>query len=85
MAILIKSSGVSTEVKPDGKKFTLEQLRGFVGGYIEVVPVGNGECVVCDEEGKLKGKPLNMAATAMFRRLFDPFVGDVLICKRKEL
>ena len=85
MATLVNVSGVACDVAPDnGKKFSLERLQELVGGYIEVVPVGHGEYVICDEEGKLKGKPINMAATMMFKRAYDCFVGDIVICKRKE-
>lgn len=34
---------------------TLEAMQGIVGGYIEVVPLGNGLLLICNEEGKLKG------------------------------
>lgn len=42
---------------------TLTALQALVGGgYIEIVPVGrDGLELVCDEEGKLKGLPLNVA------------------------
>ena len=36
---------------------TLEALQELVGGYIEVVELADGLAVVCDEEGRLKGKP----------------------------
>ena len=85
MATLIKANGVAENINPDGKKFKLETLQGLVGGYIEVVPIGHGECAVCDEEGKLKGKPLNIPATMMCNRAYDPFVGDIVICKLKEI
>lgn len=86
MATYIKSSGVACEVKPDnGNKFSLARLQELVGGYIEAVPVGKGHYVICDEEGKLKNKPLNIPATVMFGRDFDPFVGDVLVCKKTEI
>lgn len=40
MAKLIKFTGAVEEVKPaDGMNcFALEELQGFVGGYIELVP-----------------------------------------------
>ena len=84
MAILIKSYGETCEVKPDGKKFSLRKLQELVGGDIEIVPYGS-EMVVCDEEGKLKGRPLNHVATRRYGRFLDPFVGDVLIVKRNEI
>lgn len=47
------------------EKPTLEELQAMVGGYIEVAFDDNdlGVQVIVDEEGKLKGKPINMEAT----------------------
>lgn len=39
---------------------TLEAMQQTVGGYIEVVcPWADNAAIVCDEEGLLKGKPIN--------------------------
>lgn len=67
----------------------LEYLQKAVGGYIEAIPGFtklNGEpCVAfCDEEGKLKGKPYNAAATQLWTQCFkgpidDVLVGDILV------
>lgn len=85
MAKLFKSTGEVIDVSPDkGKTFSLERLQELVGGYIEILPY-RGWLFVCDEEGKLKGKPLNVKATEEARRWFDPYVGDVLVCKRSEI
>lgn len=34
---------------------TLEGEQRAVGGYIEVVPLGDGKLLICNEEGKLNG------------------------------
>ena len=34
---------------------TLEAEQKAVGGYIEVVPFGDGKLLICNEEGKLSG------------------------------
>lgn len=34
---------------------TLEAEQKAVGGYIEVVPLGNDKLLICNEEGKLNG------------------------------
>ena len=34
---------------------TLEAEQKAVGGYIEVVPLGDGKLLICNEEGKLSG------------------------------
>jgi len=52
----------------------LEALQDSVGGYIQAVPLGKGNVIViCDEEGRLKGKPYNCKAG-----LID-FVGTILL------
>ncbi|MBW8016573.1 MAG: DUF3846 domain-containing protein, partial [Planctomycetes bacterium] len=59
MAIIIKVSGTNENINPsNGKVFTLEELQQAVGGYIELVPINQGEhknkLMIVDEEGKLK-------------------------------
>lgn len=36
---------------------TLENLQKTVGGYIECVTLAEDMAVICDEEGRIKGKP----------------------------
>ena len=48
---------------------TLERFQSAVGGYIETVTFAENCCVICDEEGKIKGKPDN------FGFLGQKFVG----------
>ena len=38
---------------------TLENLQRTVGGYIETVTLPGGVVIICDEEGRIKGKPFN--------------------------
>ena len=86
-AIWIKASGETKYVEPkNGKDFKLDELQGFVGGYIEVVDVltgaPKGSIMIVNEEGKLKGLPYNGIASAMVGFL-DAIVGDVLVCDRE--
>lgn len=87
MATLLMATGGTKEVTPkNGKKFTLEELQKHVGGYIELMSFSNGHTLVMDEEGRLKGLPLNREATKIARRLgYDYIVGDVLNCRRGEI
>ena len=81
MAKLLKTDGSVTEVAPaKGKKFTLAEAQAMVGGYVEMVRLRKGFLLV-DEEGLLKGKTLNMAASGMAGL---DLVGDVLICTAGE-
>ena len=42
---------------------TLKAMQEAVGGYIEVVYAENGDQIIIDEEGRLKGKPINEDAS----------------------
>lgn len=57
---------------------TLEALQELVGGYIEVVGIGNGLLLVMNEEGKIRGLPENV------RCLYDTIVGPVFITADKD-
>lgn len=63
MAMLYKTDGNVTEVTPiKGKKFSLGEVQALIGGYVEMIRVKDG-FVLVDEEGLMKGLPLNMAAS----------------------
>lgn len=59
---------------------TLEALQQAVGGYIEVVPLTEQLCVICNEEGKLLGLPPVAAMPA--RR--DVLCGPLVICRTTQ-
>lgn len=88
MATLIKIDGSTETVKPSsGKRFNLHELQTFVGGYFQMLAIGS-TVFVMDEEGKLKGKELNKAATHRAHDFLFPgdyLVGDVLICEIEEI
>lgn len=55
----IKSTGECIDVKPEnGRTFTLNELKKFVNGWIEIVPLYDGSkhagYMVVNEEGKLQ-------------------------------
>jgi hypothetical protein len=60
---------------------TLESAQEFVGGYVEGITFPNGDYLIVNEEGKLKGLPLNPEATALWRATFD---NDNYITGRKD-
>lgn len=51
----------------------LEALQRVIGGYLETASARNDVCVICDEEGRLKGLPFNVAVWGV------SFVGPILI------
>jgi hypothetical protein len=80
---------VGEEIQPaNGTDFKLAEIQALVGGLVEVFPLGDGDIMVCNEEGKLEGLPVNVEATIIFRRTYGPvdtIVGDVVICRSREL
>ena len=89
MAKLVKVNGDIITVTPrKGKVFSSDELHEFVGGYIEVISQPNGEFLICDEEGKLKNKPINRKASIIWAEHYGPtdvIVGDVVICGKDEI
>jgi Domain of unknown function (DUF3846) len=81
-ATILKANGERIPTAPAGKFFSLGELQTIVGGYIEMVNTTDPNLLlVMDEEGKLKHKPLNRAATALYiHGQHDRVVGDVLVC-----
>ena len=89
MATLIKAHGREQNVTPaNGEKFTLEEMQGYVGGYIEIIGLPDGSQLILNEEGKLKGLEPNLKASLLARKAgihpSDYVVGDVLIASRTE-
>ena len=80
-----------TKVNTDANEFkivsdskdepTLESAQEFVDGYVEGITFPNGDYLIINEEGKLKGLPLNPEATALWRATFD---NDNYITGRKD-
>ena len=73
--LLYRTNETVEEVFPkNGKKFTLEELQGFVGGYIEMIPYTR-PVAYCNEEGRLKKLPFNTVASIQFDQIL---CGDVI-------
>lgn len=89
MATLYKANGGVVRVFPRrGHVFKLKELQSVVDGYIQGISMGDKHIAIMDEEGKLKGKPINEKATALFRKHHnteDTLVGDVLLCNNNEI
>jgi len=65
-----------TEIPAD-----LKGMQQTVGGYIQAVyPYEEPVALVCDEEAKLSGKPLNRALRDDDGRIYDIIAGDFFIC-----
>lgn len=87
-ALLYTTEFSVTRLKPANEHyFTLEEMQGYVGRRIEIVPMeGEGlpeRLLVVHEEGKLIGLPLNVFATIEWMRYYgetDFVSGDAIIC-----
>lgn len=53
---------------------TLEAMQEIVGGYIECISVDRDIVIVCNEEGKMRGLPINMPWCG------DLLVGTIIVC-----
>lgn len=88
MAVIYKSNGEVIETSPkNGNDFSLKELKEIVGGYIEIVNLGDNYMVV-NEEGKLLDLPLNSEATTLYMliaNINDYIVGDVLVCPKNQI
>jgi hypothetical protein len=86
MAFVINPDGTKVEVKPKGRKFTLDEMQALVGppggrGLIQQVPLRKrykhfSRCW-CNEEGAINGMEPNEVASleiANVHHLFGPVV-----------
>lgn len=87
-AVLAINADGTTDLIQVGDPAVLPHLRRIVGGHIEgvpmflSVPVGGRvrRCVAfCNEEGKLRGLPVNAPATMLWHRSAGRDTGDVLV------
>lgn len=86
-AKIYKQSGRVAKVTPsNGKHFTLTELQCLVGGYIEIVHLGNEEVMVIREDGKMcQDTEINHSATRIAWEkqaiwAHDCIVGNALVC-----
>ena len=80
---IIKSDGTSIDYAPkNGTDFTLEELQKAVGGFIEIIKISSTQIMVLNEEGKLRGLPVNYNASLIFAMagIHEVAVGDVVVC-----
>lgn len=84
LSTVITTDGLHRNVEPsNGTDFSLEELNGFVGGYIEIVHLSKTQVMVVNEEGKLIGLTPNPYATLLVQiagHRDDTIVGNVLVC-----
>ena len=59
----------------------LKAAQEFVGGYVEGITFPNGDYLIINEEGKIRGLPLNEQASKLWKDTFD---NDNYITGRKD-
>ena len=59
----------------------LKAAQDFVGGYVEGITFPNGDYLIINEEGKIRGLPLNEQASKLWKDTFD---NDNYITGRKD-
>lgn len=89
MATLIRATGEQMTVKTaSGGKFTLEELQGFVSGFIERIDLQNGKAMYINEDGKAMQMKRNIEATVCFQQRGclqgDYIAGDAVILDYSE-
>ena len=88
MGILIKTNGQALKITPkSGSKFTLEELQGYVGGYIERIEL-RGRFMLVNEEGKIFNLKPNTRATMLATQesaVWDIIRGDVVVLNYNEV
>lgn len=85
---IIKANGERIHDEPRLRR--LEELQEAVGGCLEHIQLPGGRHLLCDEDGKMKGRPRNGYATEEFAevaglRSYDCFVGDIVILEPDEM
>ena len=77
--VLFLSPGKKAEMREI--EHTLESMQSQVGGMIEeYMPFDDDAAIVCNEEGKMMGLPLNRAVKDEDGRVMDIICGDFFIC-----
>ena len=76
--VLVEAGKVARVAEIDG---SLEGMQKTVGGYIQAVyPFEETVCLVCNEEGKLQGLPLNRALRDEDNSVYDIVAGTFFVC-----
>lgn len=79
MRVVLVEPGQTARIAEIGS--SLEEMQKTVGGYIQAVyPFEETVCLVCNEEGKLQGLPLNRALRDEDNHIYDIVAGTFFVC-----
>ena len=78
----IPKTPVRKTLVPDPDFGMLKTMQNTVDGYIEIIPhpIYPDLRIVCNEEGKLEGLPLNRALKTEDGEIYDIIAGNFFIC-----
>lgn len=60
---------------------SLRTLQEYVGGDIQTVPLTQGLLIICNDDGKILGLPVNRAITDGAERVYDIVMGNALVVR----
>ncbi len=76
--LLIRPMEVPKEMEIED---SLEEMQRLVGGYIQEIMPFDDVALVCNEEGKFMGLPLNRAIQDERGKVVDIIAGDFFLCR----
>lgn len=83
MAVLIKTDGNRSAIFPKSgkKKFAIDELRGYVGGYVRPLYLGKKAVMLVFEDAQMVGQAVNQAASEIAGQVI---AGDVVLCEKGQ-
>jgi hypothetical protein len=60
-------------------KNSLEEFQGLVNGLIEPFDLDNNLTIICNEEGKINGLPLNRSVKDEAEKIYEIIAGDFVV------
>ena len=76
--LVVKPGCIPVAAEIDG---TLKTMQNLVGGYIQAIyPFREEAALICNEEGRLLGLPMNRGLRDEKGNLYDIICGTFLIC-----
>lgn len=79
MSIKVVIVKPNEEPKVEQIEDDLEVMQHIVGGLIQELPISEDAAIICNEEGKLYGLPMNRPVFDQDGRLFDVIVGTFFV------
>lgn len=81
--VLLKTDGTQETIELP--KDWLKKAQKLIGGYIEVVKTVDNRSLLIDDEGRLKGRPINPFTSVLYSG--NAIVGDAILLniKKEEL